>query len=235
MAVASSTIPSTTANTAKVSTVISPKVETSIVENEVPSIESRKFYHFGNDWTGQHRASVIETKHDRSEHTNIENLVIKVYDMINEMSKKIEKIEECFEMIGRIEYVEKDVNNLNEMVIDLQNDKESNHDEFMQYIDEKFEKIVQTMAFMIKNTKKVEKNISETTTNDEESEGSSDENLENDEIEQNTKDEAIIEEGDTEIEQTTNYHKYLVEYINGEWSIEEYLNESKESDEIDLS
>ena len=68
---------------------------------------------------------VIETEREKSEHTNIDNLVIKVYEMINNMSKNIENIEEHFEMIEKIEYVEKDVKNLNETVVDLQNDKES--------------------------------------------------------------------------------------------------------------
>ena len=180
--------------------------------------------------------SVIETEREKNEHATIENLVIKVYEMIHEMSKKIEKIEERFGMIENVEYAEKDVKNLNDMVIDLQNDVETSHDEFMQHVDEKFEKMMQTMAFMIKNMKEVKENDNDDKTrNDEESEGSNDENFENEGIEQSTNEETIIEEGDTKIENTKNYHKYLVEYINGEWSIEEYLDEQKESDEIDLS
>ena len=206
------------------------------VESENPVVDKpTKIYHFGNDWTKHHRTCVIETKNEKNEHTNDENLMIKVYEMIIEMSKKIEKIEEKFEMIEKIEYVENDVKNLNDMVIDLQNDKESNHDEFMQYIDEKFERMMRTMTFMIKNTKKVEKNDDEKTTNSEESEESKDENFESDKIDEITNEETIIEEGDTMVEKSKSYNKYLVEYINGEWSIEEYFKESEESEEIDLS
>ena len=87
---------------------------------------------------------------------------------------------------------------------------------------------------MIKNTKEV-KNDDDKTTNDENSEESNDENFGNEGFEQNTNEETSIEEGDAKIENTKSYNKYLVEYINGEWSIEEYLDEQKESDEIDLS
>ena len=124
---------------------------------------------------------------------------------------------------------------MNEMVIDLPNDQESSQDEFIQYVDEKFEMMMRRMTFMIKNTKKVEKKDDEKTTNSEESEESKDENFESDKIGEITNEETIIEEGDTMVENAKSYNKYLVEYINGEWSIEEYFKESEESEEIDRS
>ena len=138
-------------------------------------------------------------------------------------------------MIEKIEYVEKDVKNWNDMVIDLQNDKESNHDEFMQYIDEKFERMTRTMTFMIKNTIVEKHDDDEKTANSEDSEESFDESSEKkiieeyEDIDKITK-KAIIEEGDTKIENTKNLDEHMVECINGKMSIEEFFDLPEESD-----
>ena len=143
-------------------------------------------------------------------------------------------------MIDKIEHVEQDFKNMNRAVIDVQKHVESNHDEFMQYVDAKFEEMMRTRAFMVKNTKDVEKNNDEKTTNDEESEESIDENSEKkiieeyEEIDQITK-KAIIEEGDTKIENTENLDEHMVKCINGKLSIEEFFDLSEESEGVDQS
>ena len=191
-------------------------------------------YSFGNDWTAtHHRAYAIEVEHEKSEQADIDNLVIEVYKMITEMSKKIEKIEEQFEVIKKIKHGEKDVNTLNEVVIDLQNHMDSNHDKFMQYVDEKFEKMMNTMFAMIKNTDGFENDDDGETTTIKESEQSIGENYENEGVEETTSEELLIEEGDN-VEYDKTFKDYLDEYVKGDWSIEEYID-AQENFGVDLS
>ena len=103
----------------------------------------------------------------------------------------------------------------------------------MQYVDEKFEKMMDTLFAMIKNTDGFENDDDGETTTIKESEQSTGENYENEGVEETTSEELLIEEGDN-VEYDKTFKDYVDEYVNGDWSIEEYID-AQENFGVDLS
>ena len=88
---------------------------------------------------------INEEEVDEIKEPTNENMLIKMFDMIKDMSKRMENIKE------RLKRIEKDVNFTNESMIEFTDVVESNHDEFKHYVDEKFEKMNSRMvSIMIK-------------------------------------------------------------------------------------
>ena len=149
--------------------------------------------------------------------------MIEMCEMIKEVSQKVQKVEEMIATVEKIRHVEKSMSDLIDETIVLQCDVESKHDEFMRYVDVRFESMLNTMR-MVTNSTIHFKDIDygEASSIEERDDANSDivENAENE----------IKAEG-TIVEKSLK--DYMDEYIKGAWSIEEYLKE--EDDEVDLS